>query len=125
MAIVEKSPIPESRLFFAKRLIANAFDPNWHFHPEYQLFIVLKGSGTRFIGDHVSDFSVGDLVLTGPNLPHLWRSDPIYFEEKKSEATDGIVVYFTQATSPIIVSCKTVKLESSFLVALNIFMVFI
>lgn len=97
MAIVEKSPIPESRLFVAKRLIANAFDPNWHFHPEYQLFIVLKGSGTRFIGDHVSDFSVGDLVLTGPNLPHLWRSDPIYFEEKKSEATDGIVVYFTQA----------------------------
>ena len=25
------------------------FDPNWHFHPHYQLFTVLEGKGTRLI----------------------------------------------------------------------------
>ncbi|GAA5221488.1 AraC family transcriptional regulator [Membranihabitans marinus] len=94
--IVEKSPIPQSRTFVSNRLIASFFDPNWHFHREYQLFIVLKGSGTRFIGDHVDSFFPGDLVFTGPNLPHLWRSDPEYFEEKNPDNTDGIVVYFNR-----------------------------
>ena len=27
------------------------FDPNWHFHPHYQLFTVLEGTGSRLIGD--------------------------------------------------------------------------
>lgn len=70
------------------------FDPNWHFHPEYQLFIVLEGTGTRFVGDNIERFKPGDLVFTGPNLPHLWRSDPEYFEGQNKLMTKGIVVYF-------------------------------
>lgn len=91
---LQKSPISPDRAFEVKFLKAPHFDPNWHFHSEYQLFIVLKGTGTRFIGDHVSPFRKGDLVFTGPNLPHLWRSDMEYFEGDKQLWTEGIVVYF-------------------------------
>lgn len=39
------------------------FDPNWHFHPHYQLFTVLEGTGTRFIGDDIRHFEAGDTVF--------------------------------------------------------------
>lgn len=97
MRALQKSPISADRAFECNYLAAPHFDPNWHFHSEYQLFIVLKGTGTRFVGDHVHPFKAGDLVLTGPNLPHLWRSDPEYHEGSSGLWTEGIVVYFPGA----------------------------
>lgn len=90
---LQKSPISENHAFEVKYLTAPHFDPNWHFHSEYQLFIVIKGTGTRFIGDHVKPFKKDDLVFTGPNLPHLWQSDPEYFTGDKEFWTEGIVIY--------------------------------
>lgn len=91
---LQKSPIPAAQAFVAKMLEDPFFDPNWHFHPEYQLFIVLEGTGTRFVGDSLQRFKPGDLVFTGPNLPHLWRSDQEYYEGKHHLMTRGIVIYF-------------------------------
>jgi AraC-like DNA-binding protein len=96
MKALQKSPISSDRAFECHYLTAPHFDPNWHFHSEFQLFIVLKGTGTRFVGDHVHPFKAGDLVLTGPNLPHLWRSDPEYFDGDKSLVTEGVVIYFPE-----------------------------
>lgn len=96
MKALQKSPISADRAFECKYLKAPHFDANWHFHSEYQMFIVLRGTGTRFIGDHVHPFKPGDLVLTGPNLPHLWRSDPEYFDGNEEQWTEGIVVYFPE-----------------------------
>jgi AraC-like DNA-binding protein len=93
---LQKSPISENHAFDVKYLTAPHFDPNWHFHSEYQLFMVMKGTGTRFIGDHVSTFKKGDLVFTGPNLPHLWQSDHEYFNGDKAFITEGIVIYFPE-----------------------------
>ena len=93
---LQKSPISENHAFEVKYLTAPHFDPNWHFHSEYQLFLVMKGTGTRFIGDHVSPFKKGDLVFTGPNLPHLWQSDHEYFNGDKELITKGIVMYFPE-----------------------------
>lgn len=91
---VQKSPISPNQAFEIKFLKEPHFDANWHFHPEYQLFVVLKGTGTRFIGDHFSPFREGDVVFTGPDLPHLWRSDPEYFEGNPQLWTEGVVIYF-------------------------------
>ena len=93
---LQKSPISENHAFEVKYLTAPHFDPNWHFHSEYQLFFVMKGTGTRFIGDHVSPFKKGDLVFTGPNLPHLWQSDHEYFNGDEKLMTEGIVIYFPE-----------------------------
>ncbi|KAB7730278.1 helix-turn-helix domain-containing protein [Rudanella paleaurantiibacter] len=87
-------PVAES--FAVHELTEPHFDPNWHFHPHYQLFLVEKGTGTRFIGDSIRPFAEGDFVMLGPNLPHLWRSDKPYFERDSGLQTHGIVVYFTE-----------------------------
>lgn len=92
--VIKEPAISPSRSFIVKDLIAPYFDPNWHFHPEYQLFLVLKGRGTRFVGDNIKPFKEKDMVFTGPNLPHLWRSDDSYFHKKNTEQTHGIVIYF-------------------------------
>lgn len=91
---LQKSPIPHTHAFTIKALKEPIFDPIWHFHSEYQLFIVLKGSGTRFIGDNIKPFKKGDITFTGPNLPHLWRSDNdgLYIEDHSW--SEGIVIYF-------------------------------
>ena len=91
---VQKSPIPKNHAFVIQDLKQPYFDPNWHFHSEYQIFLVLKGRGTRLIGDSVKPFQAGDLVFTGPNLPHLWRSDTEHFSDKNNASAEGVVIYF-------------------------------
>jgi AraC-like DNA-binding protein len=93
---LQKSRIPDHRAFVIQELKAPFFDKNWHFHPEYQLFLVLKGEGTRFIGDHMKPFKAGDMVFAGPNLPHLWRNDNAYLDKRNGLETHGIVIYFPQ-----------------------------
>jgi AraC-like DNA-binding protein len=47
----------------------------WHFHPEYEIHLIVATTGKMFVGDHISSFAPGNLVLLGPNLPHNWVSD--------------------------------------------------
>lgn len=93
---VHKVEIPESKAFVVHYLDDPFFDTNWHFHSEYQLFVVLEGTGTRFIGDNISHFQEGDMVFTGPNVPHLWRNDDIYFHKENKLRVHGVVVYFPE-----------------------------
>jgi AraC-like DNA-binding protein len=47
----------------------------WHFHPEFELHQIVATNGRYFVGDFIGAFEPGNLVLTGPNLPHNWISD--------------------------------------------------
>jgi AraC-like DNA-binding protein len=95
-AVLHKHEIPPSRIFVVKYLEGKYFDPVWHAHSEYQLFVVLQGTGTRFIGDSIKSFKPGELILTGPHLPHVWRNDESYFQKNSSFRTSGIVIYLNE-----------------------------
>ena len=43
----------------------------WHYHPECELVYVEAVTGIRHVGQHISSFMESDLVLIGPNVPHL------------------------------------------------------
>jgi hypothetical protein len=93
-ALLKKS-VSSIHSFIVKEFHEPVFDPNWHFHPEYQLFCVLEGSGTRFIGDNIKHFGAGDMVFLGPNIPHFWRSDD-YPNQHKEFRAHGLVIYFEE-----------------------------
>jgi AraC-like DNA-binding protein len=65
----------------------------WHFHPEYQLGLVLKGVGHRIVGDSVAPLEVGDVSLLGPNLPHAWQFEA---PARSGQELHAIVVYFKE-----------------------------
>jgi AraC-like DNA-binding protein len=46
----------------------------WHYHDEYELHLITSTSGKVFVGDWIGPFQAGQLVLTGPRLPHNWVS---------------------------------------------------
>lgn len=50
-------------------------DPFWHIHPELELVYVNGGSGKRHIGNQLSNYTNGDLILIGSNLPHSGFTD--------------------------------------------------
>ncbi|WP_430974266.1 AraC family transcriptional regulator [Sunxiuqinia rutila] len=66
----------------------------WHFHTEYELVYVIKSFGKRFVADHVEDFHDGDLVLLGPNLPHFWKNDEVFFQNDPHYHVNAIVIHF-------------------------------
>lgn len=53
-----------------QQVVANDFPWNYHYHPEFELVLVYEGSGRRHVGNHLSYYDDGDLVLIGSNLPH-------------------------------------------------------
>lgn len=66
--------------FTKKNFIFKHFPPDWHYHPEYELVAITEGTGKRFVGSGVSEFSPGDIVFIGSNVPHFHLSDQIYYE---------------------------------------------
>ena len=49
--------------------------PFWHFHPEIEIVSIDGGSGKRHIGNHLSYFEDGELIMIGANLPHYGFTD--------------------------------------------------
>lgn len=68
------------------------FQFHWHYHPEYELTLILDSYGQRLVGDGIAEYGAGDLVLLGPNLPHSWRSGPVKGSAK--ETHHAVVVQF-------------------------------
>lgn len=71
-----------------------ADDHTWHYHPEFELTWIVRGHGTRFIGDNIEPFRDGDVVLVGPNLPHCWHDEHI----DGDDAPEAVVVQFRPET---------------------------
>lgn len=65
-------------------------------HAELELIHIKNGAGTQFIGDSITPFQSGDVVLVGPNLPHYWKFDDHFFEEELHNATDVRVAHFNE-----------------------------
>ncbi len=72
----------------------NYFYNPLHYHPEFELTLIVKSFGQRRIGDYIENFKEGDLVLVGNNLPHVWKNDAIFFDKKPDMKALAICVKF-------------------------------
>lgn len=93
-ALLEKIPVTAQESFHCEVIQAPDFGTPWHFHPEYELTLVLKGSGYRMIGDNITVLTPGDLVFVGSNLPHVWHQDQAARGGSADDGVHAIVVQF-------------------------------
>ncbi len=68
-------PITQDDLFVILNHPNAKFDYPIHCHPEYEINLVMKTAGTRVVGDYEEAFDDLDIVMTGPYVPHVWKSD--------------------------------------------------
>ncbi len=89
-----KVPVNSQASFRISHDVKANFGTIWHYHPELELHYVVRGEGVRFVGDNVSNFSAGEILLLGENLPHTWRCNQEYFQEQSNLQVEAIVVQF-------------------------------
>ncbi len=53
----------------------------WHAHEACELHLITATRGKVFVGDYIGRFEPGQIVLTGPYVPHNWVSDRQQVEE--------------------------------------------
>lgn len=68
----EITPLTEDDFFIVLNHYNAKFDFPVHYHPEYELNLVLHSKGKRIIGDSIKEYHDPDLVLIGSNTPHAW-----------------------------------------------------
>lgn len=92
----EKLTLEPTYSFVLQKDVYPYYPTPWHYHPEYELVLVVKSTGKRTVGDHVERFSDGDLLLLGPNLPHSYQNDPVYYQKDSSLSAEAIVIHFKE-----------------------------
>lgn len=69
-----------------------------HRHRETQITWIIEGEGTLVAGDYMQGFKAGDIYIIGANQPHLFKSDPEYFDKRKKKRVHSLTVFFDAAT---------------------------
>lgn len=74
-AIIEHLPALAAKDLVACEVVRGRdYGCEWHFHPEVEILLTLRGGTHRRIGDNIAPLDDGDLVLIGANLPHDFRN---------------------------------------------------
>jgi len=89
-----KIPLPSETSIVVEEEIQPHFYTYLHQHQEVQITWILKGEGTLLAGNFTGNFGSGDIFWFGPNQPHVFRCDPIYFQKKNWLKAQSISVYF-------------------------------
>ena len=93
---LHKLPVSSDASFLYKTLDCEYFNNPWHFHKEFELVLIDKSRGTRFIGDSVCYFEEGDLSLIGSNIPHLFRNNEEYYAKNSKLKARSVFIHFTK-----------------------------
>lgn len=93
---LHKLPLVNDSSFLYNNWHCDYFDKPWHFHEEYELVMIEKSRGKKFIGDKVTDFEDGDLMLIGPKIPHFFRNNAEYYKKNGKLEASSIFIHFTK-----------------------------
>ncbi len=64
-----------------------------HQHEEIQISYIYNGSGSIILGDTISNYKKGDIIIIGENIPHAFRSDHSNLDESLM-----LTLFFTQSS---------------------------
>lgn len=94
--LFQKILLNENRTFSILKVERPYFIVPWHTHPEIEIMLVVQGKGTRFVGDSMEPFRDLDLVMVGPNLPHVWKNSSEHYDERSGLVAEARVILFNE-----------------------------
>jgi len=77
------------------------FEMPWHSHGEFELVYIISGSGKKFVGEAMENFSNHDLSFIGPNTPHFFLADDLYYGANNSFCHWWVVQFSKDIFPPI------------------------
>ncbi|AYQ35838.1 AraC family transcriptional regulator [Runella sp. SP2] len=95
-ALLFRVPTVDDRSFRVQVDEGAHFYERLHFHPEFQLTLILEGTGTLVVGDRIDRFQPLDLLLLGADVPHVLLSDPAYFERNAQLQIKACTFFFRE-----------------------------
>jgi len=70
------------------------FYEHLHRHHEIQITWISQGEGMLIAGNHMRHFASGDVFVIGANQPHLFKSDPAYFDSRAKKSIHSLNIFF-------------------------------
>lgn len=92
MRVFRENIVNHDNLIIVKEEQFKYNDFPFHSHPEYEIILILEGSGRRLVGDSITEFSPVDLCMFGSNLPHTFYTKGV----SDDEAIKQIVIQFNE-----------------------------
>ena len=90
LAAREKVLTPSESNFKSISRSDKKFEAFWHYHPEYEITLILNGQGQRMIGDEIMSYSAPVLFFMPPNVPHTCIS------EHETDLQRALVIQFSR-----------------------------
>ena len=84
------------------RIKESYLKPYWHYHPEIEIVWVIKGYGIRCVGDDVSPFVPGELIIIGENVPHNFISNA----DQNDDEVETICIQFDRHIFQAFLECR-------------------
>ena len=88
--IHEKIFVPHKHSFITRRLKMDPHSDKIHSHNNFELNLITAGWGRRIVGNHISSYGPGDLVLLGANVSHCWE----VLEHEADSEPECVVTHF-------------------------------
>ncbi|WP_029282533.1 AraC family transcriptional regulator [Pedobacter sp. R20-19] len=108
--------VPDDKSVISEHIELPYFYQYLHRHDEWQITYIERGEGTLIAGSDMHAFRPGDLFVIGAKLPHLFKSNPEYFQSKSERSVAAYSVYFNSAgTLGPLFSLPEMKLANAFL----------
>jgi AraC-like DNA-binding protein len=90
--IYEKIFVSHNYSFITRKLQLASNVTKIHSHRNFELNYIASGSGKRIVGNSISGYTKGDLVLLGPHIPHCWDN----LETEDDSEAECIVTHFNE-----------------------------
>jgi hypothetical protein len=88
--VYESIFVPHRHSFITRQMQMDPNSHKIHSHKNFELNYITSGSGKRIVGNSISSYAKGDLVLLDPDTPHCWN----VFKFEKDSPPECIVTHF-------------------------------
>ena len=87
-------PVAHDKTITVQEDIMPHFYAYLHRHEEIQIAWIQQGEGTLVVGNSMHVFHPNEIYFLGPNIPHIFKSDPSYFLPNSEKIIHSLSIFF-------------------------------